>query len=105
MSTCVSATALPTPLIPDAPPADALPDLPAGADHRAADADIDADDSDECVRAAAAFNQRFWEAQMAILTGSRTGSGLLDLLAAAEQRAALLRLAQAGRELAAAQAR
>ena len=55
--------------------------------------------------ATAAFQQRFWEAQMVFLTASRSRSGLLHLLEAAEQRAALLRLAQAGRELAAAQAR
>ena len=57
------------------------------------------------VWATAAFQQRFWEAQMVFLTASRSRSGLLHLLEAAEQRAALLRLAQAGRELAAAQAR
>lgn len=55
------------------------------------------------VWATAAFQQRFWEAQMVFLTASRSRSGLLHLLEAAEQRAALLRLAQAGRELAAAQ--
>lgn len=56
-------------------------------------------------RATAVFRQRFWEAQMVFLTASRTRSGLLHLLEAAEQRAALQRLAQAGRELAAAQSR
>jgi hypothetical protein len=42
---------------------------------------------------------------MVFLTAARTRTGPLHLLEAAEQRAALLRLAQAGRALAAAQAR
>jgi hypothetical protein len=41
--------------------------------------------------------QRFWEAQLAFLAVSPTGSDLLDLLTAAERRAALLRLVRAGK--------
>lgn len=44
------------------------------------------------------LQQRFWEAQLAVLSAGPTGSALLDLLAAADRRAALLRLAMAGRE-------
>jgi hypothetical protein len=45
----------------------------------------------------AELQQRFWEAQMAFLAVAPTGSDLLDLLTAAEQRAALLRLLRAGK--------
>jgi hypothetical protein len=76
---------------PPEPSSEHLPDEAGGTDAEA--------------RATVAFQQRFWEAQMVFLTASRTRSGLLHLLDAAEQRAALLRLAQAGRKLSAAQAR
>jgi hypothetical protein len=47
---------------------------------------------------AARLQQRFWDAQLAVLAARPTGSALLDLLAAADRRAVLLRLARAGRE-------
>ena len=47
---------------------------------------------------AARLQQRLWDAQLAVLAARPTGSELLDLLAAADRRAVLLRLAQAGRE-------
>ena len=47
----------------------------------------------------AELQQRFWEAQMAFLVVAPTGSHLLDMLTAAEQRAALLRLLRAGRSV------
>jgi hypothetical protein len=46
----------------------------------------------------AALQQRFWEAQLAVLSAGPTGSVLLDMLAVADRRAVLLRLARAGRE-------
>lgn len=84
------------------PGASEVPAQPAvpGSEHRS-----DNDASDAEAWATAAFQQRFWEAQMVFLTAARTRTGPLHLLEAAEQRAALQRLAQAGRALAAAQAR
>jgi hypothetical protein len=47
----------------------------------------------------AELQQRFREAQMAFLAVAPTGSDLLDILTAAEQRAALLRLVRAGKSV------
>ena len=47
----------------------------------------------------AELQQRFWEAQLAFLAVAPPGSDLLDLLAAADRRAALVRLVRAGKSV------